>query len=62
LGGVERIRLDQHAIEIQAAQKFLKSSPLTGFVGVVSLLGQGHAKGPGVDGDLSDIDEVGRRP
>jgi hypothetical protein len=57
-----RIRLDQHAIVIQAAQKFLKSTPLTGFVGVVGLLGQSDAKGPGVDADLTDIDAVGRRP
>jgi hypothetical protein len=28
LGGVERIRLDQHPIEFQAGQKFLKSGPL----------------------------------
>ena len=51
---MERIRLDQQAIEIKAAQQLLESSPLTGFVGVVGLLGQSHSKGPGVDGDLGD--------
>ncbi len=42
--GVERFRLDQHAIEIQAAQKFLKRGPLGGCAGVVGLLSQGHTK------------------
>ena len=62
LGGVERIRLDQHPIEIQAGQQLLESGTLTGFVGVVALLSLGYAKSPGVHGDLGDIDGVGRRP
>jgi hypothetical protein len=52
LGGVERIRLDQHPIEIQAGQQRLESGPLTGFVGVVGPLSQCYAKSPGVHGDL----------
>ncbi len=62
LGGVERIRLDQHPIVIQAGQQLLESGTLTGFVGVVGLLSQGYAKSPGVHGDLGDTDGVGRRP
>jgi hypothetical protein len=41
---VEPIRLDQHAIEIQAAEQLFQLSTLTGFMGVVGLLGQGDAK------------------
>ena len=61
-GGVERIRLEQHALQIQVGQQRLESGPLSGFVGVVGLLSQGSAKSPGVDGELGDIDAVGRRP
>ena len=51
---MQGIRLDQHAIEIQTAQQLLEGSPLAGFVGVIGLLGQGDAKGSGVDRDLGD--------
>ncbi len=48
------IRLDQNTLEIQAGQQLLEGSPLTGFTGVVGLLGQGDAEGTGVEGDLGD--------
>jgi hypothetical protein len=54
--------LNQHTIEIQAAQQFLEGSALVGFGGVVGLLRQGDADGPGLHRDLGDIDAVGRRP
>jgi hypothetical protein len=50
---VQGIRLDQYAIEIQAAEQLFQRRTLTGFVGVVGLLGQGDAKGPGIERDLS---------
>jgi hypothetical protein len=49
---VQCIRLDQYAIEIQAAEQLFQRRTLTGFVGVLALLGQGDAKGPGIDRDL----------
>ena len=49
---VERVRLDQHAFQVKAAQQILESSPLAGFVSVVGLLGHGDAKGPGIDRHL----------
>jgi len=51
---VERIRLDQDAFQIKAAQQLLERSPLTGFVSVVGLLGHDDAKGPGVHRDLGN--------
>ncbi len=35
---MERIRLDQHAFQIKAAQQLFEGGPLTGFVSVVGLL------------------------
>ncbi len=52
LSGVERIRLDQNTVQIQAAQRHLERKPLTGIVSVTGLLGQGDAKGSGVICDL----------
>jgi hypothetical protein len=49
---VERIRLDQDAIEIQTAEQLFQRRMLTGFVGVLGLLGQGDAKSSGVHRDL----------
>jgi hypothetical protein len=51
---VQGIRLDQHPLKIQHGQQLFESGALAGFAGVVGLLGQGHAKGSGVDGDLGD--------
>ena len=51
---MQRIRLDQDAFKIKAAQQLLESSPLTGFVSVVALLDYGDAKGPGVHRDLGN--------
>ena len=51
---MERVRLDQHAFQLQGAQKLLECSPLTGFMGVVGRLGQGDAKSAGIDRDLGD--------
>ena len=48
------IGLDQDAIEIQRAEQLLEGRLFTGFVGVIGRLGQGHAKGSGVDGDLGN--------
>ena len=54
LRGVQRIGLDQHTLQIEAAQQFLERSLLTGFMGVIGLLRQGNAQRAGVDGDLSN--------
>ncbi len=51
---MQGIRLDQHAFQVQAAQQLFEGSPLTGFMGVVGLLGQGGVKGPGVRRALGD--------
>ena len=51
---MERIRLNQHAFQIKTAQQLFEGGPLTEFVSVVGLLGQGDAKGPGVHRDLGD--------
>ena len=55
-------RLNQHTIEIQAAQQLLEGCALAGFPSVVSLLGQGDAERTGLHRDLGDISAVGRRP
>jgi len=49
---VQGIRLDQHANEILSAEQLFQRRTLTGFVGVLGLLGKGGAKGPGIDRDL----------
>ena len=46
------VGVNQDAIEIQRAEQLLEGRFLAGFVGVIGRLGQGHAKGTGVDGDL----------
>jgi hypothetical protein len=51
---VQRIRLDQNALEIQAGQQLLEGSPLARFTGFVGLLSQGDAECTGVDRDLGD--------
>jgi hypothetical protein len=51
---MERIGLDQRALQIQRAQQLFESGPLAGFMGVVGLLGEGDAKSPGLDGDMGD--------
>ena len=51
---MQGIRLDEHSLKIQAAHQLLERSPFARFVGVVGLLGEGDAKGPGVDRDLGD--------
>ena len=50
---MESVALDQAAIEIKRAEQFFERCFLTGFMGVIGRLGQRHAKGPGIDGDLS---------
>jgi len=54
LRGVQSIRLDQGALQLQRAEQLLERGPLAGFVGVVGLLDQGDTEGPGIDRDLSD--------
>ena len=49
---MQRIGLEQHALKLQAAEQFLECCFLTGFMGVVGLLGYAHAESVGVDGDL----------
>lgn len=51
---MQGIRLDQHAIEIQAAQQFLEGCLFAGFVGVVGLVRQSDAERPGIQRDLGD--------
>jgi len=51
---MQSVGLDQVAIEIKRAEQFLEVRFLTGFVGVIGRLGQGHGKGLGVDGDLGN--------
>ena len=51
---VQSVGLDQHAIEIQAAQQFLERCLLAGLMGVVRLLRQGNTESTGLDGDLSN--------
>jgi hypothetical protein len=51
---VQGIRLNQYPLKIQRAQELFEGGALAGFAGLVGLLGQGHAKGSGIDGDLSD--------
>ena len=46
------VGLDQDAIEIKRAEQLLERRLFTGLVGVIGGLGQRHAKGSGVDGDL----------
>ena len=48
------VGLNQDAIEIKCAEQFLESRLFTGFVRVIRGLGQGHAEGSGVDGDLGN--------
>ena len=51
---MERIRLDQHASEIHAAEQLFQCRPLTGFMRVVALLDEGDAKTPGVQSDMAN--------
>ena len=52
---MERIRLDQHAVQIQAAEQLFQRRTLTGFVGVVGLLGEGDTKGSIEIGKFADL-------
>ena len=62
LRDVQRFRLDQNTLVIQAGQQLLEGCPLARFTRVVGLLSQRDAECAGVDRDLGDIDAVGRRP
>jgi hypothetical protein len=53
-GGVQGIRLDQHAFQLQGAQQLFEGRTLTGFPGVRGRLGQGDAERPGIDRHLGD--------
>ena len=67
---MQRIRLDYYPLKLQTAQQLLllrrslrlEGGSLAGLVGVVSLLRQGNSLGSGIDRDLDNVDEVGRRP
>jgi len=56
------IRLDYYSLKLQTAQQLLllrrslrlEGGSLAGLVGVVSLLGQGDTKRPGIDRELGD--------
>jgi len=51
---VQFIRLDQQNLKIHGTQPILEGFALAGFTGVVTLLGQGDVKSPGVHCDLGD--------
>lgn len=51
---MQGIRLDQHAFQLQVAQQLFEGTPLTRFMGVVVLLGQGDDERPGIDRHLGD--------
>ena len=52
---MQRIWLDQHAIELLRAQQNFKALPLVGFSGVKLGLRDRHAELPRVEGALSEI-------
>ena len=52
--GVERICLDQHALEIQLAKQLFEYGPLMVLSGGVAGLTDGHTQGGGVQRDLSN--------
>jgi len=51
---MERVRLDQHALEIQLAAQLAQNGPLVVFAGGVSGLADRHSKGGGVQRGLGD--------
>ena len=51
---MQRIRLDQHTIELQRAQKRFQCRLLVGFTGVKRRLRDRHAKLPCIERDLGD--------
>lgn len=51
-GGVQGIRLVEHAFQLQRAQQLFESSAFAGFACVVGLLGQGNSERAGIDRDL----------
>ena len=51
---MERIRLDQHTLEIQLAEQLPQHRPLVVFAGGVAGLADRHTEGGGVQGDLGN--------
>ncbi len=51
---MERVRLDEHTLEIQLAKQLPQHRPLVVFAGGVARLDDGHAQRGGVQSDLSN--------
>ncbi len=60
---MQRIRLHQHSLQIDAIQQLPQRRDLTASVGGgVGALGDGDTQPAGVEADPGHVDEVGRRP
>ncbi len=51
---MQRIRLNQHALELQGAEQGFRGSALVGFAGVKRSLGNRHTQLTGVERPLGD--------
>ncbi len=59
---MERVRLDQHAAQIQLAEQLPQHRPLVIFASGVAGLADRHTEGSRIQRDLGNVDAVGRRP
>ena len=59
---MQRIRLHQHSLQIDAIQQLPQRRDLTASVGGVGALGDGDTQPAGAEAHPGHVDEVGRRP